>query len=371
MRILVLGLDNSVLDKNSPLAKRTVEYGGLVEKYFIIAPAEESQDVRLSGSARAFGVKSGNKALGLFGIYHLAKKLIKQEEFDIITAQDQYYVGLIALRLARKFQLGLEMQVHGFEKYGGLRRLAAKYVIPRADAVRCVSRRLKQLLISEFGVREEMITVAPIFSDVGCRMSDVGNSIAESKDSGGKFIFLTVGRLAPVKNIGMQVQAMAGIVKDYPNVELWIAGDGPEKEKLKAKSRKPQAVNFVKLLGWRDDLKEYYSQADAFLLSSDYEGWGLAAIEAASYGLPIIMTDAGCAGEVIKNNESGIVIPVGDQEKLEKAMIELINNGDLRKRLGEKAREAVKKLPSKEETLNLYKKSWEKAKSNGELRINN
>ena len=83
------------------------------------------------------------------------------------------------------------------------------------------------------------------------------------------------------------------------------------------------------------------------------------------------MTDVGLAGEVIKNNESGLVIPVGDQGELEKAMVRLMEDEGLRKKLGEGARGAVNKLPSKQEILELYKQSWHKAIINHKSKIQN
>ena len=118
------------------------------------------------------------------------------------------------------------------------------------------------------------------------------------------------------------------------------------------------------MLGWQNNPEKFYSQADAFLLTSDYEGWGMVAVEAASYGLPIIMTDVGCAGELIENEKSGLVVPVNNQVRLEEAMVRIINDDNLRKKLAEVAISVVKKLPSKEETMALYKQSWEKATKN-------
>jgi len=298
MKILNLSLDSSVLDKNSALAKRMIEYGDLFARYDIIVPATENKKVELSSRVRAHGVKAGNKAMGLFKIYRLAQRLAKRNEFDAVTVQDQYFLGLAAWRLAREFGAGLEIQVHGFEKYGGLRKAAAKFVLPRANSVRVVSERLKKRLTKEFGVAEDKITAAPIYSDFGFRISDFGSFNKKDKKNDGKFIFLTVGRLAPVKNIGMQIEAMAEIVKQYPNVELWIAGDGPERKNYELRITNCELNNKIKLFGWQDNLNKFYAQADAFLLTSDSEGWGLAVIEAASCGLPIIMTDVGCAGEV-------------------------------------------------------------------------
>jgi glycosyltransferase involved in cell wall biosynthesis len=359
MKILNLGLDSSVLDKNSALGKRTIEYGKLVEKYVIIVLAKENKIVQLSDNVVARGIKSKNKVQGLFKIYKLTKKIIKEGSPDIISTQDQYYLGFISLKLARKFKLGLEIQVHGFEKYGGIRKFIAKYVLPRANSVRVVSQRLKKRMIDEFGVVENKISVVPISPEL--RITNYELRIKKEND---KFIFLTVGRLVPVKNIGMQIEAMAEVIKKYPNAELWIVGDGLEKARLQATSYKLQADKNIKFFGWQDNLDKFYRQADAFLLTSHSEGWPLVILEAANYGLPIIMADVGSAGELIINNESGIVIPANDEIKLKEAMVDLIENNELRKKLGEGARRAVLDLPAKEKILEMYKKSWELALKN-------
>ena len=354
LKILNLGLDGSVLDKNSKLAGRIIEYGGLAGIYTVIAPANQEKRVELSKRVIAYGVNRGNKIILLLRIYKLASKLLANEKYNIITIQDQYYLALVGYLLSKKFHIGLELQIHGFEKFSGLRRIISKFVIPRADSVRAVSQRLKRYLVSEFGVKEDKITVAPIYSDVRYQISDIGYNKAMNK-----FVFLTVGRLVPVKNIEMQIKVMSEVVKQYPNTELWIIGEGEEKEKLKDLCYALRVTRYAKFLGWQEDLEKFYSQANAFLLTSDYEGWGLVVMEAASCGLPIIMTDVGCAGEVIKDGESGIIIPIGDQAKLGESMVKLIKNNELRKKLGENARKAVKNLLSREETLALYKKSWE------------
>lgn len=363
MKILCLGLDNSILDKNSPLAKRVVKYGELVEKYTVVVPSREDKTVDLSERVRAIGINAPKKIIALLKIYKIAKNLLIGKKYDIITVQDQYYLALIGWLLATKYKIGLEIQVHGFEKYYGLRKMIAKYVLPRANAVRVVSERLEKQLVGEFGVKSGRITIVPVYSEIrnpsnSAGKQELGIRNYEIKD---KFVFLTVGRLVPVKNIEMQIRALANIIKQYPNIELWVIGSGPEEEKLKVLSFKFQVSGNVKFFGWQDDLDKFYKQADAFLLTSDSEGWGMAVIEAASYGLPIIMTDVGCAGEVIVNGESGMVIPVGDQGKLEESMLKLIEDKELRRKLGENARQAVLTLPNKEETLALYKKSWENA----------
>lgn len=357
MKILSLGLDNSVLNKKSALAGRIIEYGELVDQYVVIVPGGAEEKIQLSEKAIAYGSGGKNKLRQFFKIYKLAKNLLKDNKYDVITVQDQYYLALIGSFLAKKFKIGLEIQVHGFEKYYGLRKIVANYVLPRTNAVRCVSQRLKKQLIDKFKINENKITVVPIFVETKI----AGRKKEEKND---KFIFLTISRLVPVKNIGLQIEVIQEITKKYSKVELLIIGDGPQKNNYELQIKNYQLEKNVKLLGWRDDLDRYYKQAGAFLLTSGAEGWGMVVIEAAGYGLPIIMTNVGCAGEVIKNNESGLIIPVDDKEKLILAMLRIIEDEELRKKLGDNARKAVLNLPTKEQTLNLYKESWVKAKSN-------
>jgi len=364
MKILNLSLDKSILDRNSKAARRIIEYGNLADSYIVVVPDKDCKEIRLSEKVFVYGSGGGNKIFQLLNVYRVAKKLLKQEKFDVITIQDQYYLALMGLFLAKKFKIGLELQIHGFEKYSGLRKIIADFAISRANAIKCVSQRLKRQLIRDFGVKEEKITVAPIYSE---SIKFIKSKVHKVDNEDNNFIFLTVGRLVPVKNIGLQIRAMAKVVEsekfkvESRKIELWIVGDGPEKSNLKSKISKLKLENNVKMLGWQNDTDKFYSQADAFLLTSDYEGWGMVVVEAANYGLPIIMTDVGCAGELIENEKSGLVVPVNNQVKLEEAMIRIINDYNLRKNLAEGALLAIKNLPSKEETLSLYKQSWEKA----------
>lgn len=370
MKILNISLDKKILDKNSAVAQRVIEYGKIVDKFTVLVIADDDKTIKLSDKVKIAAIKKTNKFLDWLRLKKGAENILQNNEYDIITVQDTYFLGFLALRLAKKFKMGLEMQVHGFEKFWGLRKTVAKYVLPKANAVRVVSQRLKRQLVQEFGVEEDKITIVPIYVDVAkftglLRPPTLATRGRGPRNDSIPFIFLTVGRLVPVKNIKMQIEALAEVIKKYPQTELWIVGNGPLKRLLEVKCSRWAGSNVkCHFFGWRDDLERFYQEVDVFLLTSNYEGWGMAVIEAASYGLPIIMTDVGCASEVIKDGKSGLVIPVGNQKKLTEAMVKLIQNKELRKRLGEEARQAIAQLPNKEETLELYKKSWEMALKN-------
>ena len=362
MKIFSISLDKNILDKNSGVAKRMVEYGNLLDKYTIITLAYINSIVDLSDNVKVYSINKENKIFAFFNIYKKSCKILKKEKYDLITVQDIYFVGFLATILVKKFKIGLEVQVHGFEKFYGIRKILFEYIIKKANSVRVVSQRLKSQLIKEFNILEEKIIIVSIYTEPI-------NVKIKSKEVGNDFVFLTVSRLVKVKNIEMQIKAFKNVIDFFENnkqkkvkdLKLWIIGDGECEKKLKFEVKKLGLENYVKFWGWQTDLEKFYNNSDVFLLTSNYEGWGVVVIEAVSYGLPIIMTDVGCAGEFIINNENGVVIPIGDQKLLEYKMIDLIENNNLRKKLSENAKKSVSKLLTKEQTLDLYKKSWEKA----------
>ena len=357
MKILSLGMDKNLADQSSGVSKRVLEYSGLVDKYTVITLADKDGFLDLNSNTRVFLVEQKNKFLAFWKMKKKIKAVLRSDNYDLITVQDPYFIGYLACKLANRFKIGLEVQIHGFEKYRGFRKVISNYVLRRADVIRTVSQRLKKELINNFKIKEEKIVVIPIYVE-----SKLKNQELEEKNSHDEFIFLTIGRLVPVKNIQMQIEAINKLKDKFENIKLWIVGDGLEKEECELKIKNYGLEDKIKLLGYQKDLSSFYQKADVFLLSSDSEGYGMVIIEAANYALPIIMTDVGCAGEFIKDRENGIIIPIKDQKSLEQGMEELIKDSELRKKLGDNAQKSTQGLLSKEETLNLYKESWEKAR---------
>ncbi len=254
-----------------------------------------------------------------------------------------------------------------------------KKIIKNADSVRVVSERLKEWVVDKYGIANDRIFVIPIYTEYesgiknhesGIKNQGLRNNLLAQAGEMKKleirnwkleknFTILTVGRLVKVKNIKLQIEAMADVIKIFPDVRLVIVGDGPEKEKLHRLANRLKLKDKVEFKGWQEKVKPYYENADLFLLTSNSEGWGLVVVEAMKFGLPVIMTDVGCAGEVIKNEKNGIVIPIKDKKALIAAISEMIANKEKREVFAEKGLETVNKLPDKEETLGLYRRMWE------------
>ena len=362
MRILNLSLDSFILNKKSISAKRILDYGELVEKYFVIVPCKINKYLDLSGKVKTYGSGGNNRVMQLFNIYKKSKQIIKQEKCDIITTQDPFEVGLIGLLLARKFKIGLNVQEHGdffSQKYWRqenflhfIRFFIGKFVIKKADSIRCVSLKIKKYLVDILKIKEEKIVTVPVYTE------DVNIKIPQ-KEKKDRFIFLNLGRFVRQKNLPLLLDAFAVVVKRYPKVKLLLIGRGSEKKNLKNICYKLKIQSQVEFLDWVDNIYDYYLKADAYVLSSNYEGWGRVIIEATKIGLPIVMTDVGCAGEAVINKESALISPVDNIDKLAQNMMLIIEDNELRNRISKNVFNTSSKLPNKQETFELYKKSWE------------
>ncbi len=367
MKIISLSLDNSVLDKGSILAKKTIEYGALVDKYYMIVPAPEDVNVILSDQVTIYGVKGFCRPLKLWKMYVLAKILRNKFCCEVITTQDVFELGLIGFLLQKKYGIAWNAQEHGdffsrdYWKNESLlnyfRFFLGRYLITKASSIRVVSERIRQYLIDDLRIDKERIVVVPVMTDISL------DSAPLRQDSAGTgFVFLSMGRFVAQKNLSLLINAFAKVYEKFPETRLRLIGRGKLEDKLKAQVAEMKLNEAVEFIPWVENVNDEYARADAYVLSSNYEGWGRVIVEAAYSRLPIIMTDVGCAGELIKNNESGLVVPVGDENALVIAMTRLIEEAQLRLKLQNCAYESLKNLPNKADTLRLYKESWEKAK---------
>lgn len=369
MKILSLSLDKRILDRNSDNFQRQKMYSQLVDELYVVIFSKEAKHFK-SDNLFIYGSGGENKLSRLLKTYKKAKAILKEskEKDWVITAQDPFETALIGWCLSKKFKVGLNIQEHGdyfSEKYwrdesllNFFRYYLGKILIKRADSIRVVSQRIEDTLISKFGLAENKIVVVPVYTEI---RKNTSLNLKLKEKYKGKFVFLTLARMVKQKNLSLLIKAFKGVVSQNSQAVLLIVGQGPEKNKLINLVRKLKLEDKILFIDWTDDIDSYYNLADVYVLSSNYEGWGRVIIEAAGYGLPIIMTNVGCAGEAIKNTESGLIVPLADKKGLEKAMLKLISDRNLRINLGQKAKGAILELPDKRETLKLYQESWQKA----------
>ena len=146
---------------------------------------------------------------------------------------------------------------------------------------------------------------------------------------------VTVCRLVPWKGVGQLIR----LLPDLPDTRLIVAGDGQMRAALEAEAQSAGTAQRVQFLGSlpRDAVRRCLDQADAFVLNSTYEGLPHVVLEAMTAGVPVIATDAGGTGEVVEDNVTGLLVPVGDASALKAAIERLWREPALSSRLAAQA----------------------------------
>ena len=142
---------------------------------------------------------------------------------------------------------------------------------------------------------------------------------------------LSVARLEEPKDFLTLVKAFK-ILKDNNKIKynLVIVGDGPDRSKIETYIKQNNLENNIFLVGSQDDVAKFYKTAKLFVLSTESEGLGMVIIEAMKFGLPVIATDAPYGPrDIIRNNEFGILTPVGDEKLLAQEINKLLENEEL------------------------------------------
>ena len=192
----------------------------------------------------------------------------------------------------------------------------------KADLIITPSNHLKNV-VKGWGVKENRIKV--IYN--GTKLKNKPDPIDDQPND--YFKFITVGRLAPWKNIDIIIEALSDYKKANQNFIFYIIGSGPEEIKLKKLVNDLDLENFVTFTGQlqKDDLNYYLQKSDIYIQASSYEGLPHVILEAMSHNLSIISTPIGGTNEVIQDGKNGWVWELENNFKPNKNnLIEIFNN---------------------------------------------
>jgi glycosyltransferase involved in cell wall biosynthesis len=146
------------------------------------------------------------------------------------------------------------------------------------------------------------------------------------------FIIGNVGRLAPIKGQKYLIQAAPSIIEEVPEAKFLIVGDGPMREELEALTTELDLEKHIVFIGMQENIPELLSIMDLFVLPSINEGMGRALVEAMAMRLPCVATSVGGVVEVIKDGETGLLVPSQNPKALAEAICRLAKNTGLSKR---------------------------------------
>ncbi len=165
-----------------------------------------------------------------------------------------------------------------------------------------------------------------------------------------------VARLNPIKDHDALLRAFSILRKERPEAELWLVGDGPLRDALEAQALRLGITAGTRFFGDRLDVPQLLGQIDVYAFSTTREeGFGIALIEAMAAGIPIAATNVPACREVLAEGDAGILIPPDNPKALARAIIELLENDELRARITQAAQERVQR----EYGMNGCARRWE------------
>jgi len=233
-----------------------------------------------------------------------------------------------------------------------------RFSIERSNGVTAVSEFLKRMTVDEFGIEND-IEVIPNFIDLAEYCPTRAYKDAAHFAAAGEKILVHVSNFRPVKRVLDCVRVLEKVRKEVPAVLLMV-GDGPERASAQALARRLGVSDQVRFLGRQDNATEILACSDAFLLPSELESFGLAALEAMGCGVPVVGYDAGGLPEVVRHAETGYLLPVGDVDGMAARTVELLKDDDRRRQMGQAGRRRAGALFNAERVVNQYEAYYEK-----------
>ncbi len=229
-----------------------------------------------------------------------------------------------------------------------------RFSILESDAVTTPSAWLAEATYRNLDIpRERTIDVIPNFVDTRRFAPAAGPPSAVGARPA---VLVHVSNFRSLKRVDDVVAIFAEARRRAPEraMTLQLVGDGPEHERIRGLVQAADLDEAVQFLGERTDLPAVLRNADLFLLPSESESFGLAALEAMSCGVPVIASRVGGVPEVVIDGETGLLAPVGDIAAMAAHVVRLLADAPLRARLGQAARQRAETVFPLEATVSKY-----------------
>ncbi|HEX4851265.1 MAG TPA: N-acetyl-alpha-D-glucosaminyl L-malate synthase BshA, partial [Puia sp.] len=198
------------------------------------------------------------------------------------------------------------------------------FSINESDGITAVSQNLRDETYKIFDIRKE-IKVIHNFVDVNRFHKKPIDAFRKVIAPNGEKILLHASNFRPVKRVEDVVRVFAEVNKHIPGKLLFV-GDGPDRPAAENMCRDLGLCDHMRFVGKQEQMEEILAVADLFLLTSEYESFGLAALEAMAAGVPVISTDVGGLPEINVNGKTGFLSKLGDVADMSRHAIEILHD---------------------------------------------
>lgn len=236
-----------------------------------------------------------------------------------------------------------------------------RFSIEQSDGVTAISEYLRERTVKEFEIKRP-IEVIPNF--VNCDLyKRVDNPELRAKWApNGEAILMHLSNFRPVKRLTDVVEIFA-LVREKIPAKLIVMGDGPDRGAAEYIVRKKRLSKDVCFLGKQDQVYEKLGLGDLFLLPSDTESFGLAALEAMACEMPVIATNVGGLPEVVTNGVDGFLVPPRDVNAAAKRALEILTLPDRGRAMGQLARVNARSKYCSNDVIPMYEAYYKKVLS--------
>lgn len=297
--------------------------------------------------------------------------VIKEYDLDVLHmhyAVPHAVCGILAKQMSGK-DVKIMTTLHGTDitvlGYDHSLKNAIKFGIEQSDIVTSVSHSLAQQTYEIIDTNKEIV---PIYNFVRENEFPTRHN-EELKDCYGilpeEKVLIHVSNFRRVKRIDTIIETFAKVHERIPS-KLILLGDGPELLDMRQKARELNVEEHVLFLGKQNDVSVFYQLSDLVLLLSEKESFGLTLLEAMKTGVLPIGTNAGGIKEVIKHEETGFIVNIGDSEQAAQYAIQLLENPNLYKQMQSKMLEDIRDRFASKLITDQYEHYYKKMLEQGE-----
>ncbi len=296
-------------------------------------------------------------------IFRHCHRYIWDGKFDVVHGWDIYSsMALIVTVFAHRHRIPCVLTCHtamGSPFSIFLQRPLIGWALKRADRMIAVSRAAASFSRS-FGFPPQKITVVPNGVDLSCFNGEIDAlAMREELGIGDEPLVVTASRLIKRKSPDLLISAFARVLKVVPDAKLVIAGSGRERDNLFRQIKSLNIADSVFMVGRlaKERVAQLMAAADVFVLPSKGESFGLSLLEASAAGVPVVCSNAGGVPEIFQDGFNALLYPPGDDNAMAKAIICLVQDKELAKKISANAVETASKFTwemTAERTLQVY-----------------
>jgi L-malate glycosyltransferase len=233
-----------------------------------------------------------------------------------------------------------------------------RFSIEESDGVTTISKYLRERTIREFEIKNP-IEVIPNFVNCDYYKRSDDSALRAKWAPNGEPILMHLSNFRPVKRVTDAVEILALVRQKMP-AKLVLIGDGPDRGAAEYSVRRKKLQKDVLFLGKQDRVQEKLGLADLFLLPSDLESFGLAALEAMACEVPVVATNVGGLPEVVTHGVDGFLVEPRDVETAAKYAVEILSRPDRGRAMGQQARIDARKRYCANDVIPMYEAYYEK-----------